>query len=196
MAENGRFKKALFGFRKSAVLDYVEAYQKDSRDTIQALQDELAECRAQLDRANAFNGELEAKLKECEAAVDELHGLAESLQTQVEEQSALHHRIGDVYVEAKADARRIVEDAGENARGILRAANDSASMTVRHIDDTVSEMSGLKTNMESLAKHFGEKLVQIEGVLSVLKGRLATSVRNESITSDDLYAKGVLPYEK
>lgn len=196
MAENGRFKKTLFGFRKSAVLDYVEAYQRESQTTIDTLQKELDDCREQLARANAENAELEAKVRECTAAVHELHELADALQAQVKEQVALHNRIGDVYVEAKADAKRIVEDADADAKNILKAADDTASMTVRHIDDTVSELSGVKTSMDSLARHLGDKLAQIDAALAAAKRRLSPSKRTDSITSDDLQAQGVLPTRK
>ena len=196
MATNGRFKKALFGFRKSAVLDYVEEYQKDSRETIDALKKELAECQEQLAQANAVNAELESKLQECEGAVDELHSLAESLQAQVSEQAELHHRIGDVYVEAKADAKRILEDADSNAQNILQAAKDSTNVTLRQIDDTVSEMSAIKTSVDALAYHFGEKLSLIDSALSALRQKLSSAKHASAITSDELMAKGVLPSKK
>ena len=196
MAANGRFKKSLFGFRKSAVLDYVEAYQRDSQATIDGLQQELADCRAALAQATAENTELSAKVAECTDALQELKELADALSAQVKEQAELHNRIGDVYVEAKADAKRIVADADSDARSILKAADDTASMTVRHIDDTVSELSGVKTNMEAMARHLGEKLAQIDAALTSARRRLASSRQPDAITSDDLQAKGVLPFHK
>ena len=143
MAANGRFKKALFGFRKSAVLDYVEAYQKDSRATIESLSDELSACKNELVQANAVNAELEAKLAECEDALRELNELAASLQAKIEELAA-----------ASADTAEEPEEAEPEPTPV---------------EEEPAPVSNIKSNLEATARHFSEKLSRFDRMLDALR---------------------------
>lgn len=197
MAKSGTFKSAMFGgFRKSAVLDYIEDYQRDSQNTIASLNTELEECRKQYQAAASENEELARKVDECETALAELRELAGLLTEKLKEQTDLHTRIGDVYVEAKADARRIIEHAGEDAKTILEAADTTASMTVDHISDTVSHLKGIQTDFESLVHTFSEKIAQIDRSLSSAKAKISSNKAKKTITSEDLESNGVLPLKR
>ena len=151
MAASGRFKKALFCFRKSAVLDYVEAYQKDSRATIESLSGELSDCREELTQANAVNAELEAKLAECEEALRELNELAESLQAKIEEMTA----------QSPLPAEEAEETQPEPA-------------PTAEIEDVVASV---KSDVEEMSRRFGDKLSRFDKMLAVIRQHIVASRR-------------------
>lgn len=193
MSTNGKFKKSMFGFNKASVLEYVEGIQKENYDNITKLNAELSDYKAKYEEAVKLNNELNEKVSECEASLVELKNMADSLMAEVERNHQLHTQIGDVYVEAKADAMKIVNQADKSAKEMLSSADESASFTINQISVTRDDLSKLQKSLESSVAEFSKKLSQIDLTLKTAKSKLkAKGLGNTGISDDDLVARGII----
>ena len=193
MSTNGKFKKSMFGFNKASVLEYVEGIQKENYDNTTKLNAELNNYKAKYEEATKLNNELNEKVSECEASLVELKNMADSLMAEVEKNQQLHTQIGDVYVEAKADAMKIVNQADKNAKEMLSSADESASFTINQISVTRDDLSKLQKSLESSVAEFSKKLSQIDSTLKTAKSKLkAKGLGNTGISDDDLVARGII----
>ena len=193
MSTNGKFKKSMFGFNKASVLEYVEGIQKENYDNTTKLNAELSDYKAKYEEAVKLNNELNEKVSECEASLVELKNMADSLIAEVERNHQLHTQIGDVYVEAKADAMKIVNQADKSAKEMLSSADESASFTINQISVTRDDLSKLQKSLESSVAEFSKKLSQIDLTLKTAKSKLkAKGLGNTGISDDDLVARGII----
>lgn len=193
MSTNGKFKKSMFGFNKASVLEYVEGIQKENFDNTTKLNAELSDYKAKYEEAVKLNNELNEKVSECEASLVELKNMADSLMAEVERNHQLHTQIGDVYVEAKADAMKIVNQADKSAKEMLSSADESASFTINQISVTRDDLSKLQKSLESSVAEFSKKLSQIDLTLKTAKSKLkAKGLGNTGISDDDLVARGII----
>lgn len=193
MSTNGKFKKSMFGFNKASVLEYVEGIQKENYDNTTKLNAELSDYKAKYEEAVKLNNELNEKVSECEASLVELKNMADSLMAEVERNHQLHTQIGDVYVEAKADAMKIVNQADKSAKEMLSSADESASFTINQISVTRDDLSKLQKSLESSVAEFSKKLSQIDLTLKTAKSKLkAKGLGNTGISDDDLVARGII----
>ncbi len=203
MSANGRFKKSLFGFRKSSVLNYIEEYQaeyiakaEEDENKIGQLTEQLSELEQQYKQAVEINLALEGKLTECESAIVELSAMAHQLQCEVDNNKNLHEKIGNVYVEAKADAKQIVDNASDNARDIIKTADRSAGFTAAQIETTVEDLTSIRSDLERSVKSFNDRIKQINSTLSEVKSKLSNHKAKNPVTDDELAAMGILPFSK
>lgn len=200
MSANGRFKKSLFGFKKSSVLNYIEEYQADYKaksdaadEKLKELSEKFNELEAKYNDAIAVNIALEGKLSECEAALGELTSTATELQSEIERNKNLHEKIGDVYIEAKADAKQIVDTASGNAKNILKTADRSVGFTAEQIENTVEDLSSIRHDLERSVRSFNDRIHQINATLSDVKSQLSRHKTKNPVTDDELAAMGILP---
>ena len=203
MSANGRFKKSLFGFRKSSVLNYIEEYQaeytakaEEDETKIAQLTEQLSELKEQYKQAVEINLALEGKLAECEGAIAELTAMARQLQGEVDRNKNLHEKIGNVYVEAKADAKQIVDNASDNARDIIKTADRSAGFTAEQIENTVEDLTSIRSDLERSVRSFNDRIKQINSTLSEVKSQLSNHKAKNPVTDDELAAMGILPLSK
>ncbi len=203
MSANGRFKKSLFGFRKSSVLNYIEEYQaefsskaEEDEKKIRELTDRLACIEEQYKQAVEINTALEDKLSECENAITELSATAGELQAELDKNKNLHEKIGNVYVEAKADAKQIVDKASDNARSIIKTADRSAGFTASQIESTVDDLTSIRSDLERSVRSFNDRIKQINLTLSDVKAQLSDHKARNPVTDDELAAMGILPISK
>ncbi len=193
MSTNGKFKKSMFGFNKASVLEYVEAIQKENFEETSRLNAELSDYKTKYEDAVKINNELNEKVAECEASLIELKNMADSLMAEVERNQLLHSQIGEVYVEAKADAIKIVNQADKNAKDMLSSADKSASFTIDQINTTRDELGKLQKSLKQSVTEFAKKLSQIDSTLKVAKSKLASKNKlNTGISDDDLVARGII----
>ena len=203
MSANGRFKKSLFGFRKSSVLNYIEEYQaeytakaEEDETKIAQMTEQLSELKEQYKQAVEINLALEGKLAECEGAIAELTAMARQLQGEVDRNKNLHEKIGNVYVEAKADAKQIVDNASDNARDIIKTADRSAGFTAAQIENTVEDLTSIRSDLERSVRSFNDRIKQINSTLSEVKSHLSNHKAKNPVTDDELAAMGILPLSK
>ena len=193
MSTNGKFKKSMFGFNKASVLEYVEAIQKENFEETSRLNAELSDYKTKYEDAVKINNELNEKVAECEASLIELKNMADSLMAEVEKNQQLHSQIGEVYVEAKAYAIKIVNQADKNAKDMLSSADKSASFTIDQINTTRDDLGKLQRSLEQSVSEFAKKLSQIDSTLKVAKSKLASKNKlNTGISDDDLVARGII----
>ena len=193
MSTNGKFKKSMFGFNKASVLEYVEAIQKENFEETSRLNAELSDYKTKYEDAVKINNELNEKVAECEASLIELKNMADSLMAEVEKNQQLHSQIGEVYVEAKAHAIKIVNQADKNAKDMLSSADKSASFTIDQINTTRDDLGKLQRSLEQSVSEFAKKLSQIDSTLKVAKSKLASKNKlNTGISDDDLVARGII----
>ncbi len=200
MSANGRFKKSLFGFKKSSVLNYIEEYQADYKaksdaadEKLKELSEKFNELEVKYNDAIAVNFALESKLSECEAALGELTSTAAELQSEIERNKNLHEKIGDVYIEAKADAKQIVDTASGDAKNILKTADRSVGFTAEQIENTVEDLSSIRHDLERSVRSFNDRIHQINATLSDVKSQLSRHKTKNPVTDDELAAMGILP---
>lgn len=193
MSTNGKFKKSMFGFNKASVLEYVEAIQKENFEETSRLNAELSDYKTKYEDAVKINNELNEKVAECEASLIELKNMADSLMAEVEKNQQLRSQIGEVYVEAKAYAIKIVNQADKNAKDMLSSADKSASFTIDQINTTRDDLGKLQRSLEQSVSEFAKKLSQIDSTLKVAKSKLASKNKlNTGISDDDLVARGII----
>lgn len=200
MSANGSFKKSLFGFKKSSVLDYIEQYQlqfksqaEESEAKIKALTEQLTHLEDEYQKAVQINQALEQKVKDCETAIADLSAAAASMQEEILRKRDLHEKIGNIYVEAKADAKQILQTASDDARSLLDSADRSANFTAEQIQDTVENLTGIRSDLESSVRSFDDRIQQINRTLNEVRSRLKRCRTDSTVTDDDLDALGILP---
>lgn len=200
MSANGSFKKSLFGFKKSSVLDYIEQYQlqfksqaEESEAKIKALTEQLTHLEDEYQKAVQINQALEQKVMDCETAIADLSAAAASMQEEILRKRDLHEKIGNIYVEAKADAKQILQTASDDARSLLDSADRSANFTAEQIQDTVENLTGIRSDLESSVRSFDDRIQQINRTLNEVRSRLKRCRTDSTVTDDDLDALGILP---
>ncbi len=195
MNKNGKFGKSLFGFKRADVIDYIEQTNTDSIATIKERDDTIAELNSQLAAANELNAQLKEQLKEVEFEFSQMHTLANELKGELDNLDAKSKQIGEVYVEAKVSADRIIRDATDSADAIVTTAQTCAARTLSDINDAQKDIVSAKRSFYDMMGEFERRLDSISQSISIAKSKLSPSgfTVNTDITEDDLVNGSVLP---
>ncbi len=200
MNKNGKFGKSLFGFKRADVIDYIEQTNNDSIATIKERDDTIAMLNKQISDASALNAQLEEQLKSVEAEFTLMRQLADELKGELDRFDEKSKQIGEVYVEAKVSANRIIKDATENADGIVSTAQSCAAQTLSDITDAQTDIMTAKRSFYDMMGEFEKRLEAISQSIITAKSRISPTVHgftvNTDITEDDLLNGSVLPNNK
>ncbi len=206
MNKKGKFGKSLFGFKRADVIDYIEQANtdsitaiKDKDDTINSLKEQLAAKTTELEAANAQNTELNEQIKAVEIEFAQMKQLAVELKNELNVFEEKSKQIGEVYVEAKVSADRIIRDANENADNIVNTANFCAAKTLSDITDAQKDIVTAKRSFYDMMGEFEKRLETISQSINTAKSKISPTTGfsvNTNITEDDLFNSSVLPDHK
>ncbi len=199
MSADGKFNKSLFGFNKRQVLGFFEDYQNEKQSEIDEIKEQTASAREDAERfkrlyesAAILNDDLEKKFELCRTSLDRLKETADALKRELDAKNELSARVGDIIIDAKADAHNIVERANDSARSIIDSADSSAAFTLEQIDSTKQDLGKIRSSLEETMSDFNRKLALIDETLETAKSQIAESKKARPITIDDLSRSGVI----
>ena len=202
MNNNGKFGKALFGFNRNDVIDFIENMATDAektlneRDvTIEELKQTIAEKDQAIANAHKQNSELNEKIKSVEAEILQLREIAEKFRDEMNSRSAMNERIGEVYVEAKESAERLIQKAARSADEIVKSANSCAEKTLDNISGAQADIINAKQKLISMATDFEKKLDSISESIKSAKSHISAAdfSGKKEITEDELESRLILP---
>ena len=153
------FKKSLFGFNRSDVMEYIERSQKTftSKETelteqIKKLSDELELSNENYLKLNAEKNEIAEKLADFNEKYEEIERLSEN--------------IGKLYLVAQANARAIMENSEKSAAKAIEEVNKNLSL----INDTHESLDELKKNIIKASDDF---VAEVDALISSLNNTKA-----------------------
>ena len=202
MNNNGKFGKSLFGFNRNDVIDFIENMAADAekilneRDvTIEELKQTIAEKDQAIANAQKQNSELNEKIKSVEAEILQLREIAEKFRDEINSRSAMNERIGEVYVEAKESAERLIQKAARSADEIVKSANFCAEKTLDNISGAQADIINAKQKLISMATDFEKKLDSISESIKSAKSHISAAdfSGKKEITEDELESRLILP---
>ncbi len=195
MNKNGKFGKSLFGFKRADVIDYIEQASNDSISIIHQRDDTINSLTEQLNAANELNTQLNEQLKSVENEFAQMRQLANELKHELSTFEEKSKQIGEVYVEAKVSANRIIQDANESADCIVKTANSCAVRTLNDITDAQKDIVSAKRSFYDMMGEFEKRLETISQSINTAKSKISPiEFRvNTDITEDDLLNSSVLP---
>ncbi len=207
MNKKGKFSKSLFGFKRADVIDYIEqtsneayATVQDREDTIALLNEHLKTAKDELKSEKRINAELNEQLKAVELEFVQMKELAAVLKAGLEGYEQKSKQIGEVYVEAKVSANKIIRDANNSADQIVSTAQSCANKTLNDIADAQSDIVMAKRGFYDMMDEFEKRLEAISESIIAAKSKISPtnsvfSVKTD-ITEDDLLNDAVLPNNK
>lgn len=149
------FRKSLFGFNTSDVVDYIDKMHSAFQDKqtllnkeLESLNGELSLSKENYDLLLKEKDEIAARLNEFEEKYAEIQRLSEV--------------IGKLYLVAQANAKAIIERTSENSR----ITNEEISKNLIAIDEAQASLSSLKEQLNKTSDGF---LSEIDSLLSSLK---------------------------
>ena len=165
------FKKSLFGFNCSDVLEYIERSQKSFVEKEKELSSQVDSLSRDLDLSNENYRKL---WSEKELIAKKLADFSEKY----EEIERLSENIGKLYLVAQANAQAIMANSEKNAR----LANKEVEKNLSAINEAHESLDSLKKTIRQTSDEF---LNEIEGLISSLNDTRAEISAN--ITADENY---------
>ncbi len=192
---SGNFGTSMFGFKRERVIDYIEQITIEHNAEKTAITQKLNATQEALMQSQTENANLKESVALCEQQLADLRELALQLKQEVEKNNQLHEKIGDVFVEAKCTANRIIETATENAHTIVNSANNCAANTLEDIASAQTRLDSVRNELETMLSDFDQKLDSITRSLNSAKSYIKPTngfTINTNITEDDLINSSVI----
>lgn len=164
------FKKSLFGFNCSDVLEYIERSQKSFAEKEKELSEQVDALSRDLDLSNENYRKLNS---EKELIAKKLADFSEKY----EEIERLSENIGKLYLVAQANAQAIMANSEKNAR----LANKEVEKNLSAINDAHESLDSLKKTIRQTSDEF---LSEVEGLISSLDETRAAISANISADED------------
>lgn len=200
MNKTGKFGKSLFGFKRADVIDYIEQASTDSISAIKERDDTIASLTEQLSSAAELNAQLNEQLQAVEVEFEQMRQLASNLKGELDKFEEKSKQIGEVYVEARVSADRIIRSANDSADAIVSTAQSCAAQTLSDINDAQSDIASAKRNFYDMMSDFEKRLETISRSIMTAKAKITPATAgftvNTDITEDDLLNGSVLPDNK
>ncbi len=148
------FRKSLFGFNSSDVLEYIETTHKtfvkkenELKAKADALKEDLNLCEKKYSELEFEKQEIEKKLAEFNAKYEDIERLSEN--------------IGKLYLVAQANAKAIIENS-ENSAKIAKEEVDHNLYTISNAHDSLKELR------KSIMKTSEDFVAEVDGLISSL----------------------------
>ena len=164
------FRKSLFGFNCSDVMEYIERSQKTFAEKEQELSKQVETLTSDLDLSNENYNKLNT---EKEMIAKKLAEFSEKY----EEIERLSEIIGKLYLVAQANAQAIMANSEKNAR----LANKEVEKNLSVINDAHGSLDALKKTVMQTSNEF---LSEIDGLISSLDEARESISANISADSD------------
>ena len=165
------FRQTLRGYHIDDVDEYLERVAVEA----EALQEQLRQSAERMRQATDRIAQLESHRAQAPAADDEPAALPEGADTDALQRTlAMAQRfVQQTEAEAKADARRLLEDAQQRARDLVAEAEERARTLAeeseRRVRDEVTRLEAqratLSADVEAITKHLETERVRLRGAL-------------------------------
>jgi len=171
------FRKSLFGFNCSDVIEYIEKTHKsfvDKEKTLNCKVEELCHDlelnKAQTEKITAEKNELSAKLDEFKEKYDEIERLSEN--------------IGKLYLVAQANAQAIMESSQNSAK----LTEDEVYKNLYTIDEAHTSLKELRASITKTSDDF---VAEVDRLISSL-----TDTREQIATNTEAHAEASKQFEE
>ncbi len=155
------FRKSLFGFNSSDVLNYIEKTYKEFTKKESALNQKLEDVSHELalsnencEKLSAEKQELTQKIEEFNAKYDEIERLSEN--------------IGKLYLVAQTNSRVIMESSEENAK----AAEKEIEQNLSSIDEAHKSLQDLRLSITKTSENFVKEVDRLIGSLNTTREQI------------------------
>ena len=148
------FKKSLFGFNCSDVINYVDKTHKSFVEKEKNLNSKIEELESTLKNAESRNNELQEENKNLELKLNEFYAKYEEIER-------LSENIGKLYLVAQENAKAIIENS-ENSAKII---NEEVNRNLYTIDEAHESLSILR---ESISKTSSDFVSDVQNLMSSL----------------------------
>ena len=152
------FRGSLFGFKKSDVINYIENANKGYAENQEALKEKIEELELQI--AN-----LTDDIKALEEEKERLNNIQESNVRRYEEIEKLSEEIGQLYVNAKIEAKEIVADALTQRDNL----NEEIKGKISAINEANEKFAKIKSDFEASLNTFSKALDDISDSAQLLQ---------------------------
>ena len=161
------FRKSLFGFNSSDVLEYIEKTHKTFVEKEKKLNSKVDNLLNELEAANqkqeiliAEKQELTAKLDEFNAKYDEIERLSEN--------------IGKLYLVAQANAQAIMENSENSAK----ISDEEVTRNLSAIDEAHESLKEVRENITKMSESFVLEVNKLIASLDDTKEQINTNTEN------------------
>ena len=164
------FKKSLFGFNCTDVVEYIEKTHKTFVQKEKNLNSKVEELLGELNTAKEVQEKLEAEKLELDRKLNEFN-------QKYEEIERLSENIGKLYLVAQTNAQAIISNSEENAQ----LSKEEVNRNLYTIDEDHSSLAELR---QHIAKTSDDFIAEVENMMaSLTKTREQIAVNTESIDS-------------
>lgn len=132
------FKKSLFGFNCSDVIQYIESTHKNFAQKEKALNDKVEELLKDLNTAKEQQIKLEQEKLELDNKINELN-------IKYEEVERLSENIGKLYLVAQT-----------NAKAIINSSEESAKLIEKEVEENLCTINEAHKSLEELRRHISK----------------------------------------
>ncbi len=162
------FKKSLFGFNCTDVVEYIEKTHKTFVQKEKNLNNKVEELLGELNTAKEVQEKLEAEKLELDRKLNEFN-------QKYEEIERLSENIGKLYLVAQTNAQAIISNSEENAQ----LSKEEVNRNLYTIDEAHSSLEELR---QHIAKTSDDFIAEVENMMaSLTKTREQIAVNTESI---------------
>lgn len=167
------FRKAMRGFNKSDVIDYIEKTSLENRTTVEELTKKLSEAEKKIED---MTRELE------EIKMSNQAELSDPLEQAPNEEEILLREKADKYDKISAQLADIILNAEKNAAEIISSAHSTAEEHVKEINEKIK---GLNSAMMQKRNMIAASKLEMSRILA----DISSSVEDLCNKSNSLYAK-------
>ena len=161
------FKKSLFGFNCSDVIEYIENTHKMFVQKEKNLNNRVEELLEEVNTINAAKDKLEAEKIELDRKLDEFN-------KKYEEIERLSENIGKLYLVAQTNAQAIISNSEESAR----LSNEEVSRNLYTIDEAHSSLEALRQHIQKTSDDFIAEVDRMMTSLNATREQIATNTEN------------------
>ena len=161
------FRKSLFGFNSSDVIEYIEKAHRNFSKKEEALKKEMKELentlsktRNDMDKLTAERDELNVKLTEFNAKSEEIERLSEN--------------IGKLYLVAQTNAKAIIENSEANAE----LSKQEVTNNLTSIDDAHEALKALRESIIKTSDDFTNEVDRLIKSLDTTREQIAQNEEN------------------
>lgn len=148
------FKKSLFGFNCSDVIEYIDKTHKSFVDKEKKLNSKVDKLLEELDIAKANQEKLEAEKQELDRKLNEFN-------EKYEEIERLSENIGKLYLVAQTNAQAIMSNSEESAR----ITSEEVNRNLYTIDEAHTSLEELRQHITKTSEDF---IAEVDRMMSSL----------------------------
>ena len=161
------FKKSLFGFNCTDVIDYIEKTHKVYVQKESNLNSRVEELLGELHSVNEAKDKIEAEKQELFVKLNEFN-------EKYKEIERLSENIGKLYLVAQTNAQAIISNSEESAR----ISNEEVSRNLYTIDEAHTSLDALRQHIQKTSDEFITEVDRMMSSLAATREQIAQNTEN------------------